>query len=177
MGSSCAELNWITQASMLDRKCQLNWYDGAMAEVKTGTTASCPIARCLAVVGEKWALLIVRDAMAGVTRFAQFRSSLGIAPDILAGRLGKLVDHGILERRSYRSPGERAREEYLLTPVGRDLAPVLAALGGWGTKHLPVAGGSSWRYLDRGTGQPAHIGFQDAAGRPVPVERVALEWT
>ena len=175
MGPPGKRLNWITQPSMLDRNCQLNCYDRAMSETKTGVGALCPIARSLAVVGEKWALLIVRDAMAGATRFAQFRSSLGIAPDILADRLGKLVDHGILERRSYRSPGERAREEYLLTPGGRDLAPVLAALGGWGTTHLPVAGGSSLRYLDRSTGQPAHVGFQDAAGRPVPVERVALE--
>ena len=55
----------------------------------TGLTAACPIARSLAVVGEKWALLIIRDALAGATRFADFRTSLGIAPDMLADRLGK----------------------------------------------------------------------------------------
>lgn len=100
-------------------------------DAKTGTAAACPIARCIAVVGEKWALLIVRDALAGLTRFADFRTSLGIAPDVLTDRLGKLVGHGILQRRSYRDPGERARDEYVLTPAGRDLAPVLAALAGW----------------------------------------------
>jgi DNA-binding HxlR family transcriptional regulator len=142
---------------------------------KTGVTAACPIARSLAVVGEKWALLIVRDALAGASRFAQFRASLGIAPDMLADRLGKLVDHGILERRRYREPGERARDEYLVTPAGRELAPALAALGGWGLAHLPVADSSPFRFVDTATGSPAGAGFVDAAGRPVPLENVLLE--
>lgn len=141
----------------------------------TGVTAACPIARSLAVIGEKWSLLIVRDALAGASRFAQFRASLAIAPDVLADRLGKLVEHGILERRSYREPGERARDEYLVTPVGRELAPALAALGGWGLAHLPVAGSSPFRFVDAATGAPAVAGFVDAAGRPVPLENVLLE--
>ncbi|HEY5878190.1 MAG TPA: helix-turn-helix domain-containing protein [Nakamurella sp.] len=142
--------------------------------MKTGVGAACPIARSLAVVGEKWALLIVRDAMAGATRFAQFRSSLGIAPDVLADRLGKLVDQGILERRSYRSPGERARAEYVLTATGRDLGSVLAALGGWGMTHLPVPDGPPFRFVDRSSGEPARVGFTGADGRPIPGENVVL---
>ena len=142
---------------------------------KTGVAAACPIARGVAVVGEKWALLIVRDAMAGAARFADFRASLGIAPDVLADRLGKLVDHGILERRSYRNPGERTRDEYVLTPAGRDLAPALAALGGWGMDHRPVGGGSPFRFVDRDSGELARTGFLDAAGRPIPAENVVLE--
>lgn len=144
---------------------------------KTGVTAGCPIARSLAVVGEKWALLIVRDALAGATRFAEFRASLGIAPDMLADRLGKLVDHGILERRSYRDPGERARDEYVITEAGRELAPVLAALGGWGHAHLPVDDGSPFRFVDTGTGMPASAGFTDAGGRAIPLANVVLERT
>lgn len=141
----------------------------------TGVTAACPIARSLAVVGEKWALLIVRDALAGTTRFAEFRASLGIAPDMLADRLGKLVDHGILERRSYRDPGERARDEYLITESGRELGPVLAALGGWGQAHLPVAAGPPYRFVDSATGDPARAGFTGTGGRPIPPDRVLLE--
>ena len=144
---------------------------------KTGPTAACPIARSLAVLGEKWALLIVRDALAGATRFAEFRDSLGIAPDMLADRLGKLVDHGILERRGYREPGERARDEYVLTAAGRELAPALAALGGWGIAHLPVADPSPFRFVDTSTGAPAGAGFVDADGRPIPLADVALERT
>jgi DNA-binding HxlR family transcriptional regulator len=142
---------------------------------KTGVTAACPIARSLAVVGEKWALLIIRDALAGAGRFAEFRASLGIAPDMLADRLGKLVDHGILERRSYRNPGERARDEYAITDTGRELAPVLAALGGWGGAHLPVAETSPFRFVDAGSGAPAVAGFTDARGRPIPLDNVVLQ--
>ena len=138
-------------------------------------TAACPIARSLAVVGEKWALLIIRDALAGAGRFAEFRASLGIAPDMLADRLGKLVDHGILERRSYRNPGERARDEYVITDAGRELAPVLAALGGWGVAHLPVADSSPFRFVDSATGASARAGFIDAQGRPVALHDVRLE--
>jgi DNA-binding HxlR family transcriptional regulator len=145
--------------------------------VTTGLTAACPIARSLAVVGEKWALLIIRDALAGATRFADFRTSLGIAPDILADRLGKLVAHGILDRRSYREPGERARDEYVITETGRELAPVLAALGGWGYAHLPVAGSLPFRFVDTTTGSHAGTGFIDAAGRAIPLENVRLERT
>lgn len=142
---------------------------------RTGLTAACPIARSLAVVGEKWALLIIRDALAGATRFADFRASLGIAPDMLADRLGKLVDHGILERRSYRSPGERARDEYVITGIGRELAPALAALAGWGMAHLPAAESSPFRFVDAASGSPARAGFVGADGRPIPPEEVRLE--
>lgn len=142
---------------------------------KTGVSATCPIARSLAVVGEKWALLIVRDALAGTTRFAEFRASLGIAPDMLADRLGKLVDHGILERRGYREPGERARDEYVVTGAGRDLAPVLAALGDWGVAHVPVAGSAPFRFVDSTTGSAARAVFTDAGGRSIPPENVLLE--
>ena len=144
-------------------------------DAKTGTAAACPIARCIAVVGEKWALLIVRDALAGLTRFADFRTSLGIAPDVLTDRLGKLVGHGILQRRSYRDPGERARDEYVLTPAGRDLAPVLAALAGWGMEHVPVDARLPYRFVDRDTDAPAGLGFVDADGRPIPPAQVVLQ--
>lgn len=142
---------------------------------RTGPAAACPIARSLAVVGEKWALLIVRDALAGVTRFADFRASLGIAPDMLADRLGKLVDHGVLERRSYREPGERARDEYVITGAGRALAPALAALAGWGVEHLPVDEPSPFRFVDTSSGSTLRAGLTGPDGRPVPLADVRLD--
>src|SRR6202162_5632445 len=96
---------------------------------------SCPIARSLERVGEWWSILILRDALHGFTRFDQFQKSLGIAPNMLTRRLNALVEAGLLERHRY---SERPpRDEYLLTPTGRDFRPVLWALLAWRNKHFP----------------------------------------
>ena len=100
----------------------------------------CSIARSLEVIGQKWSLLIVREAFRGRTRFADIRTRLGVAPDVLTDRLARLVDAGILERRPYREAGEREREEYVLTDAGRALKPVLASIIEWGDEFRPVAG-------------------------------------
>jgi DNA-binding HxlR family transcriptional regulator len=94
----------------------------------------CSIARALEIVGERWTLLIVRDAFLGRSRFEQFQESLGIARNVLTDRLKRLVDEGILERRRYSERPERY--EYHLTPKGRDLSLALAALRQWGEEHL-----------------------------------------
>jgi len=108
----------------------------------------CPISRSLAVAGDAWSLLILRDAHAGLTRFDQFRKSLGIAPTILTRRLAMLTDEGLLEKRLY---SERPpREEYLLTDAGRDFLPVLFMIGAWGRQYR--AGGKLVRFLDAETG-------------------------
>src|SRR6185369_9185913 len=98
----------------------------------------CPIARSLERVGEWWSILILRDALRGLTRFDQFQGNLGIAPNMLARRLAALVDAGLLERRRY---SERPpRDEYVLTARGRDFKPVLAALVAFGRRHYPAPG-------------------------------------
>ena len=94
---------------------------------------NCSIARALEIVGERWTLLIVRDAFLGRTRFDQFQESLGIARNVLADRLGRLVDEGILERVRYSERPERF--EYRLTEKGRDLRVALAGLRQWGDKY------------------------------------------
>lgn len=95
----------------------------------------CSAARALELVGERWSLLILRDAMfRGFTRFSQFQKSLGIATNILAKRLEGFVAAGIMERRRSESPGEPA--EYLLTPKGLELKSVIIALTEWGDKWL-----------------------------------------
>lgn len=108
----------------------------------------CPIARSLAVVGDAWSLLILRDAHAGLTRFDQFRKSLGIAPTILTRRLAVLTEEGLLEKRPYSE--HPPREEYLLTAAGRDFLPVLFAIGTWGRQYR--GGGELVRFLDAETG-------------------------
>jgi DNA-binding HxlR family transcriptional regulator len=94
----------------------------------------CSIARTLEIVGERWTLLIVRDAFLGLRRFEQFQESLGIARNVLTDRLNRLVDEGILERVRYSERPER--HEYRLTPKGRDLNLALTTLRQWGDKHL-----------------------------------------
>ena len=108
----------------------------------------CPIARSLACMGDAWSILILRDASLGLTRFDQFRTSLGIAPTILTRRLALLTEEGLLEKRRY---SERPpRDEYVLTNAGRDFTPVLAMIGAWGQKHR---GEGTTRYVDAETGE------------------------
>jgi DNA-binding HxlR family transcriptional regulator len=94
----------------------------------------CSIARALEIVGERWSLLIVRDAMLGLRRFEQFQESLGTARNVLTDRLNRLVDEGIFERVLYNERPERY--EYRLTPKGRDLNIALVGLRQWGDKYL-----------------------------------------
>lgn len=109
---------------------------------------SCPIARSLPVAGDSWSILILRDAHAGLTRFDQFRKSLGIAPTMLTRRLATLTEEGLLEKRRYSE--HPPREEYLLTAAGRDFMPVLFMIGAWGRQHR--GGGKLVRFLDAETG-------------------------
>ena len=108
----------------------------------------CPIARSLAFAGDAWSLLILRDAHAGLTRFDQFRKSLGIAPTILTRRLAVLTEEGLLEKRRYSE--HPPRDEYLLTQAGMDFLPVLFIIGAWGRQHR--GGGKLVRFLDAETG-------------------------
>ncbi|MEV7020527.1 helix-turn-helix domain-containing protein [Kitasatospora sp. NPDC093558] len=107
-----------------------------MDEKRRLDPANCSVARSLAVVGERWSLLIVREAVDGARRFGEFRSRLGIASNLLSARLDSLVAAGVLDRVPYQEPGDRQRFEYRLTPKGTDLRPTLLALLEWGDKYL-----------------------------------------
>ena len=98
----------------------------------------CSIARTLELIGERWTILIVRDAFLGVRRFDDFQRSLGIARNVLQGRLERLVEHGILERVRYQERPERF--EYRLTEKGLDLWPVIVSLISWGDRHAADGG-------------------------------------
>jgi DNA-binding HxlR family transcriptional regulator len=99
----------------------------------------CSIARPISVLGERWTLIVLRQAFLGARRFEDFQSSLGISRSLLADRLGRLVAAGVLERRPYQS-GQRTRQEYRLTDKGRDLWPVLMALRAWGDRYMAPDG-------------------------------------
>jgi DNA-binding HxlR family transcriptional regulator len=132
----------------------------------------CSIARSLQVLGERWTLLIVREAFAGRTRFADFRDSLGIASDLLTNRLNTLVEAGVMERRPYREVGTRLRHSYHLTPAGEELAMVLASLQQWGDTNRPHEDGPSMRGRSRSSGRPVRVVFVDDTGAPVPQDDV-----
>jgi DNA-binding HxlR family transcriptional regulator len=125
----------------------------------------CPIARGLERVGEWWTILILRDALRGLTRFDEFQKSLEIAPNMLTRRLDSLVTSGLLERRRY---SERPpRDEYLLTERGRDFRPVIQAFFAWGNRHFAPEG-PSLVILNQETGEIAEPVLVDRiSGRPL----------
>src|SRR5260221_11406250 len=106
---------------------------------RTYDTQNCSAARTLELVGERWSLLIIRDALfAGCSRFGDFHRSLGVAPNILTARLDSFVAAGLMERRRYSEHPEHY--EYRLTGKGRDLAPVIVALSAWGDRYAAPNG-------------------------------------
>ena len=119
----------------------------------------CQIARTLDIVGEKWSLLIVRNAVRGQTKFSEFRVSLGVPSDILTNRLATLVEAGILEKRSYRQPGSRERSSYHLTESGLALKVVLAAMIQWGDEYNPTQFGAASLLADPETHEAVELAF------------------
>ena len=107
----------------------------------------------MALLGTKSAMLIMREAYYGTTRFDDFWRRVGITKAAASARLNELVDAGLLKRRPYREPGQRSRDEYVLTDAGVDFMPVVWAMFEWGRRHLPTA---------RGCGSPTRT----AAPRP-----------
>ena len=132
----------------------------------------CAITRSLGVLGERWTLLILREAITGATRFSEFRDTLKVAPDLLTDRLNTLVAHGVMHKAPYQEPGSRARDSYVLTPAGKELQVLLAALQQWGDEHLPWAEGPSILRRTKGDNRPVHIGFIDENGQEVSPENV-----
>lgn len=94
----------------------------------------CHIAHALEAIGDEWSILIIRDAVKGMTRYDEFRESLGISPTVLSRRLNTMVNSGIFEKRLY---SERPpRHEYILTPAGRELEVLIKSLERWGFDHV-----------------------------------------
>jgi DNA-binding HxlR family transcriptional regulator len=118
-------------------------------DIEKYSAGPCPVGRGLVMVGDAWSMLILRDAGFGLTRFDQFRSSLGIAPNILARRLTALTKAGLLEKRNYRE--RPPRDEYLITEAGRDFLPILHVIGAWGRRHN--GGGDLSHVVDIETGE------------------------
>lgn len=129
-----------------------------MADRMQWTDSHCPVARAADIIGDRWSLLIVRDAFDGARRFSQFQRNLGIAKNILTDRLRSLVEQEILE---VRANEQGTRHEYVLTARGADLFTVIVSLRQWGERHA---------FDD---GEPYSTLVDDTTGDPVPTLRFA----
>jgi DNA-binding HxlR family transcriptional regulator len=125
---------------------------------------NCSIERTLAVVGEKWTFLVLREAFSGVRRFADMQAATGAPRQVLSARLTRLVDEGLLRKVPYREPGQRRRDEYRLTQMGLDLYPIMVALLHWGDRYLADQAGPPVLLTHRGCGAPIEQRIHCAEG-------------
>ncbi|WP_432937398.1 winged helix-turn-helix transcriptional regulator [Kribbella sp. CA-253562] len=143
-----------------------------------GKDSTCSIARSLEVLGDRWTLLILREALiSGATRFHEFRDALGVAPNLLAQRLTFLIDEGLLARRTYQETGARPRDEYVLTETGRSLNLVIAALSDWGRTRRPRPEGTSPAFAIEDSGTPVRLAFVTEDGNQVAAEQLVARRT
>jgi len=125
---------------------------------------ACPMALAADIIGDRWTLLILREAFYGVVRYDDMRADLDAPRSMLTDRLARLVEHGLMKRESYREPGKRTREAYVLTPAGRGLSLTFVALTQWGEefvlrKPAPV------KLVDRSTDRALRVALVDDDGR------------
>lgn len=133
----------------------------------------CTIARTLSVIGDRWTLLILRDAFLGTRRFEHFQASLGITRHRLADRLGRLVRHGVLRRDRYQE--RPPRFEYRLTEKGLDLHGVVVSIAGWGDKHMAGPEGPPVERIHRTCGRAAGLRLTcEHCGEPVGARDVRV---
>lgn len=137
----------------------------------TWTDPPCPVARALDLVGDRWSLLIIRDAMDGARSFTDFQQRTGVARNILTDRLRRLVEHGILKRETASSG---RRQIYVLTDAGRDLFTVIVAMRQWGERHA-FADDEARSVLVDESGHPlAQLRPTDAHGDRVDVDSTSV---
>lgn len=152
---------------------------GPLADRSSWSTEECSIGKAMEAVGSRTAMVLLREAFYGTTRFDDFATLAGVTDAVAAARLKQLVEVGVLEKRPYREPGQRTRHEYLLTQMGRDLFPAVFALMQWGNKHLQAAGGPL-ALVDGESGEPVTVGARTPSGEEIAPEdiavRVNLDW-
>lgn len=146
-----------------------------MSSVKQSRLANkeCSMARAMEVVGDRWSILILREAYYGVKRFDEFEYYVGVAPNILSNRLKKFIDFGVMSRIPL--PEHSGRYEYVLTEKGRDFFPAYLALKKWGDDWLAEPAGPQVVFRDRAVGR--EIKYPEpltASGKPVRLEDVEV---
>jgi DNA-binding HxlR family transcriptional regulator len=132
----------------------------------------CAIEKTMTALGTKSAMLIMREAYYGTTRFDDFARRVGITKAATSARLAELVELGLLARRPYREPGQRSRDEYVLTETGMDFMPVVWSMFEWGRRHLP--GRNRLRLIHQGCGAEASVEIRCTEGHLVPPEELGM---
>jgi DNA-binding HxlR family transcriptional regulator len=135
---------------------------------------NCTVGRTMAILGEKWTFVVLREVFNGIRRFDDMRVRTNIPRQVLTNRLATLVENGVLRRVPYREPGARVRHEYRLTEKGLDLWPVLVAVRDWGDRYLADPEGSPLATVHRDCGAPIRAELRCAAGHTVESARAVL---
>ncbi|HEX7308198.1 helix-turn-helix domain-containing protein [Lentzea sp.] len=146
---------------------------GPLSRLDEWQPQRCSVALALEVVGTKSAMLLVREAFYGTTRFEGFVRRVGITEAVAAKRLKELVEAGVLEKRPYREPGARTRDEYVLTEKGEALLPVVVALMQWGDAYLQEDGGPL-QVVSAETGEPVSAQVGPSGARSLRTDGVAV---
>jgi DNA-binding HxlR family transcriptional regulator len=146
----------------------------APPEALDWSVETCTIGRAMAILGEKWTVVVLREVFNGIRRFADMRERTGIPRQVLTNRLASLVEHGLLRREPYQEPGARIRHEYRLTAKGFDLYPVLIAVKEWGDRYLAEPEGPPLEMVHRGCGAEVRAELRCTGGHPVPQYRDVL---
>ena len=147
---------------------------GPLADRSTWSPRRCPIGKTLDLVGTRSAMLILREAYYGTTRFQDFVERVGITEAVAATRLRELAQAGLLRREPYREPGQRTRYEYVLTGPGRELVPVVLGLFEWGSNHLFPDSRAPLHVTHEGCGADLHVVVTCDQGHDVPLGEVAV---
>jgi DNA-binding HxlR family transcriptional regulator len=146
--------------------------EGALADLGSWQPNRCSLALAMDIIGTKSALLLLREAFYGTTRFDDFVRRVGITEAVAAGRLKELVESGILAKRPYREPGQRTRNEYVLTDKGEALFPALLALIQWGDEYLQPDRGPI-EFVDD-TGAEVRVDVRTDKGTRVSVDELRV---
>jgi len=128
---------------------------------------NCTVGRTMAILGERWTFVVLREVFNGVRRFDDIRRHSGIPRQVLSNRLALLVEQGVLRREPYRDPGERACNESPPTEKGFDLYPVLVAIADWGDRYLADPEGPPVAFAHRDCGAPIHAALHCTDGHVV----------
>jgi DNA-binding HxlR family transcriptional regulator len=147
---------------------------GALADRSAWRADRCPIGKALHVVGTRSAMLIMREAYYGTTRFDDFAERVCITEAVAAARLRELTEAGLLERQPYREPGQRTRHEYRLTDKGRDLMPVVLGLFEWGARHVSPGGRAPVELSHADCGAPVRVSVRCTDEHDVPLEQLVV---
>ncbi len=147
--------------------------EGPLRDLRSWKPEGCSVVKALDVIGTRSAILILREALYGTTRFDGFAERVGITDAAAAAALRKLTTAGLLRKQPYREEGKRTRNEYVLTEMGRDAIPVVLALWQWGDQYLQ-GGTPPLERVENDTSEPVRVEIRSAAGNEVPMDNLRI---